>query len=488
MVHPSHAPIEPAIDPLASDPFPRERLTALLGEAEAARERRHRAQVWTLGIGLAILALGLPSERLWGEMDLVRMTAGNGERSTGIVFPTAVGLRTLTGTSAEQVCFLIAALCYGLCLPAITSLLRTIGIAPGLSLVSASTALISATVWLGATQPGDFAPGVLGSALLLRTLFQPRERMASGYLWRAALLLALAFLLRPENLLLFPAVAWAVSRRRGRLAGPLPGLVLALVMGLCLIILLGPNPARSDLGVDLLDTLLAGRQPGLGALPGWGLQLAGLGVGLFGLHALLLGRRLPEEAPAPRWMVPWCLVVLAPVVGGSAAHGPVGGYLVPAVAVGLADWLTRRDREERARRCALFLLATQVLLTTAVAFAWNLGDPLREWRARAQTNLETDDVAVVADPRHAYLLEQRFGLATLPADPQRAGPPALAPELAATVASGARRLVLVPAAEDAPGGSTWPPTGRVLDERVDVWVLTARGLVRVPAGAPYGFP
>lgn len=476
----------------ADEPFPRERLTELLGEAEAARERRERAQVWLIGVGAAIVALGLPTERLWGGMELVRRTAGSGEPSYGILFPIAVALKELSGLSAEQVCFLIAAISYGLCVPALAALLRTIGFGRGIALASGLTALFAAGPWLGATMPGDFAPGILGATLLLRTLFQPRERLRNGYQWRATLLLALAFLLRPENMLLFPAVAWAVTRHRGR--GRMPGLVpafaLALVTGFSLWVLMS-GPRGPSHWWHLLDTLLAGREPSLAHLPGWVLWLVGgFGVGLFGVYVLLFGRRLPEETPAPKWMVPWCLVVLAPVVGGSAAAGPVGCYLVPAAAVGLADWLTRRGREEAGVRWGAILLAAQVVATVLLVGAWRLGDPLREWRWRARAALEPTDVVGVVDARRAYLLAQRWQIATWRPDPSAAvvEPPA---ELAEQDAGEPRRVVLVGhggAAGAGAGAAPWPPPGSVLHPERDTWVLTRRELVRVPAGERYSPP
>lgn len=481
-------------DPVTAEPLSRERLTALLGEAEAARERRGRWQGWLLGAGLAILALGLPQERLWGGMDLARQVAGNGERTAGLVFPLAVALRSLFGLGAEQACFLLAAVTYGLCVPALMGMMRSIGFLHGPSLAAALVAVLSPVAWIGCTTPLDLAPGILGATLLLWTLFRPQERVPSGYHWRASTTLALAFLLRPENALLFPAVVWAVSVHRGlgKLRGPAAGLVIALAVTSPLLGLFTGSPERAELGWRTLDMVLAGRAPsasnlllGLVAVP------LGLGASAWGVYVLLLGRRSPEETPAPKWVVPWCLVVLAPIVGGTPWSGPVGGFLIPAAAVGLADWLTRTAGEERARRRAFALLAIQLVATGLVAVGWRLGDPLREWRATARAALEPDDAVVAADARVLYLTGVRWGLAAHPAPASGAARQDLPAELSADVARGARRLVLV---EDAPepriGGDLdprpptggWPATGSVLDEEVEVQVLTAGGMRPVRAG------
>ena len=124
--------------PVSGAEFPRARLHELIDEAGVARARRERVQGWLLGIGLAILVLGLPSERLWGDMALVRMTAGSGETSTGVLFPLAKLLSEVDGVSAERACFLLAALAYGLLVPATLRLLRTVGFEHGVALPAAA--------------------------------------------------------------------------------------------------------------------------------------------------------------------------------------------------------------------------------------------------------------------------------------------------------------------------------------------------------------
>jgi len=460
-------------DPAGAQPFERERLTELLRGAEVTRRRRRRLQVALIGAALGILALGLPSERLWGDMGLVRLAVRDGDRSYGLLFPLAIAVQKLTGLRAEQAYFLIGAVAYGLLFPTTMRLLRRIGFKRGASLAGALTATLSPLAWLGATQPGDFAPGALGATLLLGTLFQPRQRWSGGYQVRAASLLFLAFLLSPENLLLAPAVVWAVGRRAGRGQASLTAGPMALIVGTSVWFLVATGEVDGrPLYWHLLDTLLAGREQSLAALPLWlGTFAVGLGGALLGLYTLLLGRRNSEEAPPPSWIVPWCLVVLAPVVGGSPAAGPVGGYLLPAAAVGVADWLTRREQERSARRWSVVLPLAHVLLTAVVAVTWNLTDPLRSWRADARAQLEPTDVVIAPGSERRYLLIQRWGLTAFPS---REDLPA---ELQGELALGARRLVLAP---DRP-----PSRTAVLHPELDTWVLLEGALEKVPAGGTW---
>jgi hypothetical protein len=403
-------------DPTKDQSYPREELVALVNRAQRAARLRGHVQVWVLALGLALLALGLSSERLWGSMELPRMVAGEGGGlSYGLVFPIAAVLHSF-GLDPEQACFLLSALAFGLCLPALVSLLAAVGFQRGVSLWAALTTLLSGLAWLGSTQPGDLAPGVLGAILLMLNLFRVEERIPGEYLWRVSLSFILAFFLRPENLLLFPSVAWALSQHRPshRLGGPTGALVFSMLTALCLWILLNPGADGSSVQ-HLLDNVLAGRDGGLSEAPLWLLGgLGGLGLGCMGLYALLFGKRLPQESPPPSWVVPWCLVALAPVVAGKVEYGPAGGFLLPAAAVGLADWLSRREQSPVGLGMGSVLLLPQVLVLLGLASTFTLNDPLIEWRPAMRAELKSTDRILSADPQRRYLAEVRWNLDLIP--------------------------------------------------------------------------
>ena len=92
----------------------------------------------------------------------------------------------------------------------------------------------------------------------------------------------------------------------------------------------------------------------------------GLGVILFGLYQMLFATRTIEAKRAPRWIVPWCFVALAPVIAGSSDFAPIAPYLIPAGALGLADWLNRRGTSAKEWRAGFVLVACQLALLLVV--------------------------------------------------------------------------------------------------------------------------
>lgn len=475
--HPQ-APDPPRGDPLGdgADPFPRDAVTEMVGRAEEKRERREALQAWALGLGLAIVALGVPSERLWGDMLFVRQVAELGHPSFGVLAPLARGIAAITPLSPERVCYLISALCFGLCLPALRSTLRSIGFPHGVSLAAASIVVVSPGLWLGATLPLDLMPGVLASTLLARTLFRTDQKTKYGYQWRATLMLFLAFLLRAESLLLLPAVALAISSHSSKRNEPrwMSAFMLLVVMVVSVNILVGSQEGGWN---RLFTELLGGGRPSLGALPMWIVwYVALLGAGAFGVYVLLLGQRTPEELPPPRWVVPWCVMALVPVVGGSLSAGPAGGYLAPMAAIGIADGLFRIERRAVAEKLAVGLMITQLALTIMAAVTVRLTDPLAEWRATAREHLEPTDLVVTRGAGRAYLLAHRYGLAPVLIDETDPAWDTLREEAAEAIAAGRRVVVdtwdTVPNEPSAP----WPTELDSALAGLEVWALTSSGI------------
>ncbi|HIG87018.1 MAG TPA: hypothetical protein EYQ25_08245 [Planctomycetes bacterium] len=395
----------------SADPFPREDLTARIANAGRQELRRQTWQAWLLGIGVALIALAIPMERLWGEMNLVQ-TAAEGGRGLGIGVPLLrFGTKWI---SHEQAAFAMAAISAGLTVPALRSLLLTIGFSNAIAMRGVGLMLLAPLQLLGATSAVLLAPGVLGATLIARELFRLDKDQSMRALWRVSSVFVLGLLLDPANLLLLPAAGLALIP----LAAPrklppwAPPAGLTLTIGFCVFILLGAG--EPDALDQLLRTMLAGgKGPSLVSLGAWLIWLPiSLGVGWLGILSLIAGKRTAEEAPPPAWTRAWCLVAIAPVIGGTPLTMPTLGLLLPLTAVGLVDHLARMEREDKMRRRASLLLVSQLILGVLAWGTLTATDPLTAWREEAQETLDPEDLVFSAHPGHLYLLKHRYGIAS----------------------------------------------------------------------------
>ncbi len=400
----------------AGELFPREQTAELVAEAEERRARRERLGPWVIGAGLAALALGLPSERLWGNAWCVPEHA-LGHLGLGALVRWIAGILDL---SAERTWYLVSGLGFGLCVPVSTRLLERMGFAHRVAIGAVLVALLSPLGWIAATLPGPFHAGVLGAALLARALVQPPGEQSFLRWSRAGACYLLAGWLHPQNLLLLPAVFVALMRRgappseRGaRPAETIAGWMhLALALGILLASL--PSVRSSEAREALLRVLLAGRSGGPLEILLWAVGLPlGLGLACVGLHALVFARRAPEESAPPRWLLAWCAVGLVPMVAGSPLWAPALPWLVVAVAMGVADSVARSAREEAGLRRLAFALSGQLVLSALAAWTFATTDPDRAWREHARAALEREDLVLTSEPSHAYLLGERWELDSL---------------------------------------------------------------------------
>lgn len=392
--------------------FPREELTEEVGRALRQQDLRSTWFPWAVGVGVTLLALGSPTERLWGSMQLVTTSAEGGRGISGLS-----ALLSLLGPSlgTERAALLVAALCGGLIVPATHALLRCVGfVAP---VARAGTLLAAATplVLLGATTATEMAPSILGATILAAQLFRLRPGMGVRAHWRVTLALFLAVLLDPANLLLLPAAAAALTRiGSGRgIPASARGVALVAVFAWITWLLLGAGADPGGQALDqLLASLLAGAEgPRPSHLLGWLVWLPpALGVTALGWLTLVRGRRAPEEAAPPRWVLAWGIAALAPLLGGSPEVWPAMGMLVPLGIVGLADHLVRMEQEDAARKRTIILLLSQVVLAAACLVGLRVSDPELAWREHARLQLQPGDLVVTADTSHTYLLRHRFGL------------------------------------------------------------------------------
>jgi len=398
----------------ASEPFPRQLTAQLVAGAEAARRLREALPVWVLAAGLAALALGLPCERLWGHLHYLPAAFEGRPQPYALQGLVARWLASLFGTSGERAWYLVSALAYGAALPALFGLARGVGFDARAALLAALVVVTAPIAWLGATLPGPFGAALLSSTLLLRALCERSASSRTAFAARAAALTLWAVALEPSAAWLAPAALWAVLAHRPpppkdqapcRRAASGAWLVAA-ALGALVQWALWP-------GAGLLQrTLLAGLGGGPGVLFLWALWLPlGLGFAGLGLFELFAGRRSPEESRPPRWFAAWCLAPLPAILAGSPVGRLPGAALLPAAALGLADWMAREERPEdegRALRRAALVLAAQVALGALVVAAFVHTDPERGWRELARRELEPSDVVLTTSELHLYLLRHRW--------------------------------------------------------------------------------
>jgi len=399
----------------------REHTTELLAADERAAERRRSLQLVVLGSGLALVAAGLPSERLWLSPEPPHNLPG----------PV---VEYLSGFGSERVGFLASAIAYGLALPVLARLLVTIGFARALVLPAALCVLVSPACLLPATLNRTHPFVLLVTALVVRRLFLVEQDAAAGRVGLKrtspfAWVLVGAFL-PPEGWLLIPVACLALGRRLMRLELIASVLLGLLTLGFLVTTWSLPRAAGADPGAlwsALLPTL-------------------GLGVGLVGLLSLATSARQPEESPPPRWLH---LFWLSPLVSllASPAAGPLGAGLAVVAAIGLADRCGRVERLERGVSFLWVTTAAHALLSVGVLLLWHADDPLVEWRAGARQHLEPGDLVITDSDAHAYLLRARWGVEARVASEA-------SPDSAAVLGArdGGRRVVL-----DLQGPDPWPP-------------------------------
>lgn len=340
----------------------RRRALFRLRRAGRVLEHGERLQEVAYGALLAAFALAMPNANPLGPEELVRRLHGEEVVTYGLLYPIARGAVAATGATPEEALRTCAALAYGFALTATLAFLRRLGFRRTSALPAALIAFASPVAWQGASSPCDFAPGIFGASALLWSLLRLRELFAREYAWRAMLLLGLGTMLRPELLLVLPATAWAVGRHPAR---PHEAPVVSFSVYTVVLFSIGiglRGPDEDTRLAHFVARTFGGADPSLRAFVEWPLWLvASFGASLAGLYSLLFARRERTQQRAPRWLVPWCLAALAPMVVGHPEAGPVGAFLVPAMALGLADGANRLGSRRTELRVGLALLVVQVV-------------------------------------------------------------------------------------------------------------------------------
>ncbi len=336
-------------------------------------EQRERIQDMGYGLLAAALALALPAADPYttgGEV--ARRLAGVRELTQGLLLPLGQGMQELFDSVAPDTLMrLVSGLFFGAALTLTLAFLRTLGFRRTTTVPSAFMAFAVPYAWVGATSPIDYAAGLFGSSLVMWTLFHHEQTTRRGYHWRAILAGGLAYMLHMELALIVPAIALAVARHpKYRAEASINFFVVVAVLGMSIAINLS-GPGETQRITHMIERALAGADDYTGrTLLRWLIELPiGFGVLLFGLYQMLFAARSATLKRAPMWVVPWCLAALAPVIAGNPEFAPIAPYLIPAGALGIADWLNRRGTAAKEARWGFTLLVVQVAATAMVVAA-----------------------------------------------------------------------------------------------------------------------
>lgn len=358
-------------DSLAALKGRRRRLLFRLRRATRLLDQRMRLQDIGYGLLAAAIALAVPAAQPFGAgAEVAARLGGEKELTQGLLLPIGTGMMEVFESLTPRTTMrLISAVCFGVALMLTLGFLRRLGFRRTAAIPATAAAFLAPYPWIGSTSPIDYAAGLFGASLVLWSLFQPEQSTKRGYHWRAILSTGLAYMLYMESALLIPAVALAVARHP-RYRGEASMNFYAVFMVLGMMIAIGLAGTGESARVEhFAERVLAGANGfSWRSLGAWIVALPiGFGAILLGLYQLLFAPRGEDQKRAPMWIVPWCLVALAPVIAGSPEYAPIAPYLVPAGALGLADWLNHRGTRRGEVRFGAVLVVSQIVATVVIA-------------------------------------------------------------------------------------------------------------------------
>ncbi len=408
----------------AHEAFPRRLIASMIAGASDRSLLRERIQALAIALGLALVALALPTTTLLLEgPELVEGSSHGAWISVHLALtPIARFLALLPRIQIEQAWFIVSALAWGASGVACWKMLARHGIATRAAVLAGLSVLASPVAWFSGTMPGPSAPGLLGAFLvfgrLLEATREPERRdldRAIATTWGIAMLLDIRTVwLAPAILMQSAQAAKATKQGSARVfeRGVALGrpVIAWLVAAAIAVTLLHSEPAGFAFFQRVLGTIV-GR--GLGFSGSLWLVVFGLGAAAFGFVALLMPPSQPEESRPPIWIAVWCAApMLAPLVFGRVDWTSVAISLVPPAALGLASWFSDRDWIVLARHGSL-LLAGQL----AIGWGFNYGVKSRDanaiWSVQAAQTFEPKDLVLTDSRQHAYLVRHRFRLAVV---------------------------------------------------------------------------
>lgn len=384
---------EPAHEHAHAEEFPRLETVDLVARGLKREERatrwRERAQSLCVGLAVALIASGLPTEILVGRTRSVVPDDAT-DLLFGDLLPRALarGIAALTGLSNERAWFALSATALGITTALLHRFARRRGAPHTLAAAALLAIVLAPTTWVAGTTPGTAGTTLLGATLVFLALARDDEDAGSFGLAAVGAGMIASWLGTP-NVLLWPAILARVACRIRR--WPAWSVV---VLGCCLLVL-----CVRSVGWRGFDPAL---DAGAATAPANPWIDGGILVGL--LAGLVLARR---RRTFDARLATWAVFAAAPLLATGSVDG--GRDEWPDLAWVPLAFLGLFAAGARARWVVVVALVASVAAHSLLARV----DVHRAWRERIEERLEPGDVVVVDDARHAYLLRERYGLRVL---------------------------------------------------------------------------
>lgn len=386
-----------------AEAFPRIETVGLVARELAASQRRAAWQTVLVGLGAALVALGSPDEALvGGGWKLVERTSAGAWLGPHLVPCALAQLLATFGLASERAWFAVSALGFGASASALFAAARVRGWSPTTAFLATLVASSTPIAWLGGTTPGATSFGLAGAGLVVLALGanDGRKLLAAWFF---------ALLANGGCIVFWPAIAWAAARMEGRASLRRSSAALGIALVVAAVVVVAG-------GRDLLDALEAGASSTARLTPllsvAWFFALwpalGGTALGALEFLRDALRRGSVHFAPLG------ALALLSPLAGMAGRHVDLAltlAWMVPIAAVGVAQVLGRLARGDGARAALAFVLALSLTaLDAGLLAAHERFQHPSAWQAAARRDLHAGDVVVTADPIHAYLARERFGL------------------------------------------------------------------------------
>lgn len=363
--------------------------------------------------GVALCALGLPTERLLGPGPLLidALATGGWSSSRALYLPLGQLVDALPRVGAEEAGFLLSAAALGALAALAWRLGRRLEATPAACALVALLLVSAPVSWTAGTSSGPEVLGALGAFYAFSALATPGSHrgLRAGVGWCCAAGMA------PLYLWCLPAAALGLVR--GRSPGRAVSVAMSWAFGWALVWLAGTALLKFLVGSDPWGWLDLARAIGRDALAGGGgpQDITWLWIPVPALGAALLGalgwfRRGKDGERAPTWMLLWCVApALGLALGGRSDWELPLLFALGPLAFGWHRLLGLAPRWS-GRGATIALVCAAVASVIGSRAALHATDPEADWRRVAERELQRGDILLTTSAAHQHLAARRYHL------------------------------------------------------------------------------